>query len=154
MSELTKKQLNILNKFIQIFLPTRGNQRKNSGNELDYVTATLDKLFIQNFGFNLSRHVILKAFKGLGNAIFEKEANFDYAKKKNRPADIGNLKGKTVGVGNIIEAPFTYIDISSDTIRHLMKTTAQLPENTNTQSLDKIEKLKSGIQEFKDQIAL
>ena len=152
MSNLTTTQLNILDKFIQEFLPARGNKRKNSGNELDYVTTALDKVFKQNFGFNLTRHIVLKAFKNLGYTVFEKEGNIDHDNKTFKPADIGNVKNKTVGLGLIIEAPFTYIDISADTIRHFMKTTAQLPESTNSKTLNKTEKMKREIQQFKNQL--
>jgi hypothetical protein len=57
MNGFTKEQINILDNFIQEFLPPRGNKRKNSGNELDYVTTTLDRVFKQNFGFNLNQRL-------------------------------------------------------------------------------------------------
>ena len=150
MNNLTKEQTNILDNFIQDFLPPRGNKRKNSGNELDYVTTALDKVFKQNFGFNLNRQIILNAFEILGYDTFEKEGNIDHENKTFKPANNGNVKTKIVESGNFqIEAPFTYIDISADTIRHLMKTTAQLPENTNSKTVQKTEELKNKIQKFK-----
>jgi len=47
---LNEEQQQLLDKFIESFLPKRGNKRKNSGNELDYVSNTLDKLFKREFG--------------------------------------------------------------------------------------------------------
>ena len=150
MNNLTKRQINILDNFIREFLPPRGNKRKNSGNEMDYVTTALDKVFKQNFGFNLDRHILLNAFEILGYDIFEKEGNIDHENKTFKPANNGNVKTKIVGVGNFkIEAPFTYIDISAVTIRYLMKTTAQLPENTNSDTFPKTKELKIKIQKIK-----
>lgn len=148
MIDLTTEQSSILDKFIQEFLPMRGNKRKNSGNELDYVTTTLDKVFKQNFGFNLTRQIILKAFTRLGYSVFEKEGIMDFDNKTFKPATSGNIKYKIPGPRQPSEAPFTHIDISADTIRHLMKTTAQLSENTNSETLHKTEKLKADIQVF------
>lgn len=38
--QLDKNQKEILNAFIEQFLPKRGTKRKNSGNEMEYIATT------------------------------------------------------------------------------------------------------------------
>lgn len=87
---MDKNQKILLENFIVEFLPPTGTQRKNSGNELDYITRTLDKVFIQNFGFNLSKFEITNCFSRLGYQIFDKKGIFDYETKKIKPTNTHN----------------------------------------------------------------
>lgn len=148
MKELNKKQLDLLETFINSFLPKRGNKRKNLGNELDYVTTTLNKIFIQNFGFNLNRCQILEIFKKMGYEIFEVNSTWDAEEKVYKPSKNGN-SWKIVGFSQIKESPYTYIDISSTIIRELMRTTMNLPEHTNSERVKNTEMLKQKIADFK-----
>lgn len=81
---MTENQKKLLENFIVKFLPKTRNQRKYSGNELDYITRTLNKVFIQNFSFNLSKQEIVYCFFKLGYEIFDKNGCFDLNTKKQR----------------------------------------------------------------------
>jgi hypothetical protein len=63
---MKNNQKKLLENFIIEFLPPTENKIKRSGNELEYITRTLDKLFIQNFSFNLSKTEITESFSRLG----------------------------------------------------------------------------------------
>ncbi len=152
MNKLNPEQWSILKQFIQKFLPQRGNKRKNSGNELDYVSITLNRVFIQHFGFNLERYEVIDAFEELGYQTFEREEEIDYDAKTSRPVINGTNKIKKIGVGNRLEAPFTFIDISAKTVRNLMRATATLPETTNPQKSYEVEKLKRELEGFKQSL--
>lgn len=79
---MNNNQKILLENFIVEFLPPSGTQRKNSGNELDYITRTLHKVFIQNFGFKLTKEEVAYCFFKLGYEIFDKNGCFDSTTKK------------------------------------------------------------------------
>ena len=77
----------LLENFIVQFLAPTRTQRKYSGNELDYITRTLDKVFLQNFGFNLKKEEIAYCFFKIGYQIFNKNGVFDSNTKKTKPTN-------------------------------------------------------------------
>lgn len=135
-----KKQ--ILKKFIIEFLPQTNNERKYSGNELEYITRTLDKVFIQNFGFNLTKDEIAYCFFGLGYNIFDKNGAFDLEFKKMSPTSDDNAV-------YLVPNAYTYFNISPKTMRQLMLTTSKLSELTNFKKIKNTEKMKSELKIFK-----
>lgn len=149
---LNKNQENILKSFINNFLPQTKNKRKYSGNELDFIYSTLDRVFIQNFGFNLSRKNIIDIFTDLNYTFFTLNSTWNSDKKEHIPSKNGEIDFKisdnTIGK----EAPFTYININASTMRDLRKTTANLPSNTNLSKHAKIELLKQNIVQFAKEV--
>lgn len=149
---LNKNQENILKSFINNFLPPTKNKRKYSGNELDFIYSTLDRVFIQNFGFNLSRKNIIDIFTDLNYTFFTLNSTWKSDKKEHIPSKNGEIYFKisdnTIGK----EAPFTYININASTMRDLRKTTANLPSNTNLSKYAKIELLKQNIVQFAKEV--
>lgn len=138
-------QKEILENFIVKFLPPTGNQRKYSGNELEYITRTLDKVFIQNFGFNLSKEEVAYCFFKLSYQIFEKNGCFDLNTKKVKTSNADE------GYFFILNC-YTYFNISPKTIRQLMLTTSKLSEITNSVKIDNNEKMKIKLEIFKNKI--
>jgi len=147
-NELNLQQKKILREFIQAFLPATKSKSKKLGNELDYIHTTLDKVFIQNFGFNLPRQIILKTFKELGHSIYTMNGEEDYETREVKPSKNGTIM-KTVGRGKSdLEAYFTFIGISVEAMRYLRRSTATLSPNTNMEKLLETQKLKEEIKEF------
>lgn len=144
-----KTQKLIIEKFLLVFLAPIPSERKNSGNELDYITTTLDRVFKQNFGFNLDRRTIENNFQQLGYKIFHKNQTFDSDKKRYVPSINGEIKGKQVGLGTDIEPQYTYFNIDPKTIRILKRTTATLPESTNNAKFMETELMQKRILDFK-----
>tara|TARA_R110000868_G_C10961540_1_gene768574 strand:- start:2575 stop:2898 length:324 start_codon:yes stop_codon:yes gene_type:complete len=107
---MENNQKKLLENFIIAFLPPTENARKYSGNELVYVTRTLNKLFVQNFGFNISEVEITSCFSRLGYQIFHKTGIVDYENKKIKPAFI-NEANKSQPI------QFFYFNISPKTVR-------------------------------------
>lgn len=142
---MEKNQKKILENFIIKFLPPTRNQRKYSGNELDFITRTLDKVFIQNLGFNLSKFEIIDCFSRLNYQIFNKIGIYDNLSKKIKPAFVNE-------VNNLNLPQFTYFNISPKTIRQLMLTTSKLAESTNSVKFNNIEKMKIKLEIFKNKI--
>ena len=135
----------LLENFILEFLPTTGNQRKYSGNELDYITRTLDIVFLQNFGFNLKKEEIAYCFFKLGYQIFYKNGVFDSNTKKTKPTNEDEGYFLTLDC-------YTYFNISPRTMRQLMLTTTKLSDITNSVKIDNTEKMKIKIEIFKSKI--
>jgi len=148
---LDDKQKKILKAFLATFLPPTKSKRKNTANELDYIHTTLDRLFKQQFGFNLSRQSIVDTFAELGHTAYPMKSSYDYDTKKTKPTTKGEWTYKSVN-GSKPEAPFTFFDISADTVRHLRKATMTLPSKTSPDKLEKTEKLKDKMQEFRQAI--
>lgn len=142
---MKNNQKKLFENFIIEFLPPTGSKRKYSGNELDYITRTLDKLFSQNFSFNLSKTEITECFSRLGYQIFDKIGIIDYENKKIKPAFI-NDSNKSLPI------KFIYFEISPKTMRQLMLATRKLSEITNSEKIDKNEKMKIKIEIFKNKI--
>ncbi|MEZ7498189.1 hypothetical protein QO200_05490 [Flavobacterium sp. Arc3] len=142
---MEKNKKKLLENFIIEFLPPTGNKRKYSGNELDYITRTLDKVFIQNFGFNLSKEEIADCFSRLNYEIFDKIGILDYEKKRIKPAFIDESNTS-------LPIQFIYFEISPKTMRQLMLTTSQLSEITNSKKTDDTEKMKIKLELFKNKI--
>jgi hypothetical protein len=142
---MENNQKKILENFIVEFLPPTGNQRKNSGNELEYITRTLDRVFLQKFGFNLSEIEITYCFSMLGYQIFNKIGIVDYENKKIKPAFI-NETNKSQPI------QFSYFDISPKTMRQFMLTTSKLSEITNLKKIENTEKMKIKLEIFKNKI--
>jgi hypothetical protein len=139
---MEKNQKKILENFIIEFLPPTESKRKYSGNELDYITRTLDKVLIQNFAFNLSKFEIADCFFELGYQIFYKNGVFDSTTKKIK------LTNEDAGYFLILNC-FTYFNISPKSMRQLMLTTSKLSEITNCRKIHNTEKMIIKIDLFK-----
>lgn len=149
MSKLSNNQKLILKKFILHFLPKRGNKRKYTTNEINYIQRTLDKVFIQNFGFNLSSEDILDEFQELGYTIFTKKGLWDNETKIVKAYNEGSLINSAEGYSGY-DASFIYIDIDQATIKQLMISTATLQPNTSQIKLKKEEEMKKELHFFKE----
>lgn len=137
---LTANQEAIVKAFIQKFLPKRGNKRKHSGNELEYVTSVLNRITKQQFGFNLTRKNVLKCFEEMQYDIFTRNGDWDSKNKKMIPS----AKGDTTRMGDaysLYDAMFIYIDVEALVVRELKLGTAKLPPNAS----DETRKLKHEI---------
>lgn len=139
---MENNQKKILENFIIEFLPPTGTKRKYSGNELDYITRTLDKIFIRNFAFNLSKFEIANCFFKLGYQIFDKDGYLDLNTKKTKPTIINERYFLSLNC-------YTYFDIKPKSMRQLMLTASKLSEITNSQKIDEIEKMKFKLEIFK-----
>lgn len=136
----------LIENFIVEFLPPTGTQRKYSGNELDYITRTLDKVFLRNFGFNLTKEEIAYCFFKLGYQIFDKNGVFDSNTKKIKPTNEDEGYFLTLDC-------FTYFNISPKSMRQLMLTTSKLSEITNSVKIDVTEKMKIKLEKFKNKMS-
>ena len=139
---MENNQKKLLENFIIEFLPPTGNQRKHSGNELEYITRTLDKVFIQTFGFNLSKEEIAYCFFKLGYQIFDKNGVFDSNTKKTKPTIINESYFLSLNC-------YTYFDIRPKSMRQLMLITSKLSKITNSEKIDETKKMKIKIENFK-----
>lgn len=148
MSKLNDHEKIILKEFIIHFLPKRGNNRKYSTNEIGYVQRALDKVFIKNFGFNLSSIEILKEFEELGYTIFTKKGLWDSETKIVKPSVKGNLIDLNNGYSEY-DASFIYIDIDQSIVKQLMISTTGSKPNTSEIKLEKEDKMKKELQSFK-----
>lgn len=145
--QLDKNQKEILNAFIEQFLPKRGTKRKNSGNEMEYIATTLNLVFKKNFGFNLNRQNIIEAFEELNYSIFTKNGEWDSESKNHKPS----IKGNAVRIGDIYSdynAAYIYVDIEPPIVRQLMLTAKTLPENTNQLKVNATNEMKKRIELF------
>ncbi|TAJ49991.1 MAG: hypothetical protein EPO58_14095 [Chitinophagaceae bacterium] len=147
-TELTEAQKNIILTFILKFLPKRGNKRKHSGNELEYVANVIDRIIKQQFGFSLTRKNVLKCFEELQYDIFTRNGDWNSEEKKWVPSK----KGDIVRMGDAFSdynAAFIYIDIDATIVRDLKLATFTLPPNASEEKrLDKT-KLDEQIKLFK-----
>lgn len=150
--KLESKQEKILESFIFTFFEPTRTKRKNSGNELDYISTTLDKIFKQNFGFNLNRRQIENAYKKLGYQIFYKNGIYNSETKKSSPKKNGEINLKISGFQSGIESPYTYFDIDPKIVRTLMRTISKLSETTNISKHYEVESMRKKILEFKNEI--
>lgn len=140
-NHLKPSEQNILVSFVKVFLPPTGSKRKNSGNEIDYLSKTLDKVFVQRFGINISQNATLDLFKSLPDyLLFEVDGELDLKDKIIKHSKSG------------FPSYFTYIDVSPKAVRLLRKTTAKLPDNTNSSKVAEVEELIRQVEEFKSQI--
>lgn len=142
---MDKNQKILLENFILEFLPPTGNQRKYSGNELDYITRTLAKVFIQKFGFKLTKEEVAYCFFKLGYQIFDKNGVFDSNTKKIKPTNEDEGRFLTLDC-------FTYFNISPKSMRQLMLTTSKLSEIINSEKFSNTEKMKFKLEKFKNKI--
>jgi hypothetical protein len=140
---MKNNQKKLLENFIIEFLPPTENKIKRSGNELEYITRTLDKLFIQNFSFNLSKTEITESFSKLGYQIFDKIGIVNYEKKRIKPAFIDESNTS-------LPIQFIYFEICPKTMRQLMLTTSKLSQITNSEKIENIEKMKIKLENFKN----
>jgi hypothetical protein len=147
-NELTSDQQEILESFIKQFLPKRGNKRKNSGNEIDYITTTLNKVFIKDFGFNISRKNILDTFAKLNYDIFNKNGEWKPDVKDYKPSKSGNSIRFDEGYSDY-NASFIYVDISPSIFRQLMLTIFTPPPHTKKEKIIGTEEMKKQIELFK-----
>ena len=145
---MNKVQQETLRNFIRTFLPLTNNKRKSSGNELEYIHSTLDRVCIQQFGFNVSKEEIIDAFTELGYNIYTKKGEWDSDTKIHRPSQ----KGTSIRVDGAYagyNAAYIYFDVKPEDVRLLMKTTAKLPPNTNLDKVSKVHLLQEALQNFK-----
>ena len=131
----TNKQKEILDNFIVEFLPKRGNERKYSTNEIDYVSKAVEWVCMKYFDFKPTPEEVLESFETLGYRFLEK-------KNDNR------LKGELKN-GKKILSKYKYIDVSPILVRNLRLATKSLPPNTKPEKIDEILELKNRINTFK-----
>jgi len=147
--QLNENQKEILIAFIEQFLPKRGTKRKNSGNEMEYITTTLNLVFKKNFGFNLNRPNIIDAFEELNYSIFTKNGEWDSEIKTYKPSITGN----SVRIGDIYSdynAAYVYVDIEPLIVRQLMLTAKTLPVNTNQLKVNATNEMNKRIELFRN----
>lgn len=129
-NSLPPEQAIILASFIKQFLPSTGNKRSHSGNEIHFITTALNRLFRKNFGFHVTADQLLNAFENLGYEIFTKLKN--------------------------VESKFylscTYVDISPATLRELRATTYGTQPIAKQPSLQFKHELQERINSFKNSI--
>lgn len=147
-SKLDKPKRELLQEFIKTFLPQTATKRKNTGNEISYIRTTLDKIFIQHFGFNLTSDDILFAFKDLNYAIFTSKGVWDIENKLVKPSRKGDLI-RYEKVYSDTNASFLYIEVEVSQIRLFRKASASLPLNTGTEKINKTVLLLDQIDQFK-----
>jgi hypothetical protein len=126
----SKSQSLILNSFVRLFLPRTGNKRKNTGNELAYIHSTLDKLFIQHFGFNLCIKDVINVFHVLGYCFYSLKGEWNPENKDIRPSKHGTLVSGNASYQEF-NASFVYIEVKASDVRSLMRLTTVLPSHTN-----------------------
>jgi hypothetical protein len=141
-------QQKLLGDFIKTFLPSTNTKRKNSGNELQYIHSTLDRVCIQQFGFNVTQKETIYAFTELGYNIYTKKSEWNPDTKIYQPSQEGTSV-RLDGVYADFNAAFIYFDVKPEDVRLLMKTTATLPPNTNLDKVAKTHLLKEAIDRFK-----
>ena len=142
---MDNNQEKLLENFIVEFLPPTESQRKYSGNELEYISRTLDKVFIQNFGFNLSKVELTNCFFRLGYQIFYKNGAIDLDCKK-------VIRTSEDNHPFIVKNYYTFFNISPKTVRQLMLNTSKLPEHTNPIKTTDTENMKIKLEIFKSKI--
>lgn len=129
------KQKEVLNNFILEFLPKRGNERKYSTNEIDYVTKTIEWVCMKFFDFRPTEEEVLHSFKMLGYRLLEKK-------------DDNCFKGKRKDGKNIL-TKYMYVDIDSVMVKQLRNVTKKLQPNTGKEKEYKYFLLKNRLEEFK-----
>lgn len=145
-SQLTATQNDIVNSFILKFLPKRGNKRKHSGNELEYVTTAINRIMKQQFGFDVTRKNVLNCFGELQYDIFTRNGNWDSENKKVIPSKKGDL----IRLDDAYtDAMFIYIDVDALAVRELKLGTFKLPPNANAQTIEKKKQLDEQILLFR-----
>lgn len=151
-SNLKETESQILKSFIEYFLPIRGNERKNSGNEIDYVSSTLELVFKKYFGININDIDILKTFENLNYKIFTKNGKWDSEKKMIKPSSGQNLIINSKKVYQNYDVAYIYIDIEPKTVRTLMLTVKELPKNTSQLKVNDVIEMTNRIHLFKNKL--
>lgn len=126
---LSEERQVLLKDFIRTFLPPAKTLRQGTANELHFVWRTLDRIFVQRFGYNLARTHILDACKELGYRMKAMQADYDPETKTERPSSEGETYSGTEGYFQN-EAHYIFLNVDPATVRVLKRTTAQLPKNT------------------------
>lgn len=147
---LDANQQRILEKFIIHFFEPTDHKRKTSGNELDYITKTLNKVFIRNFGFNLDRSMVANTFTSLGYNVFHKNQTYKSDTKKFVPAYKGEIMEISYAPFGETELPYTYYNIDTKVVRHLMLSVCKLDENPSTEKRKENEDLRKQIVDFRE----
>lgn len=147
-NKLDASQAAILSDFITEFLPTTGTKRKYTANEIYYIHETLNRIFMQQFGFKIPFEELKKTFENLGYTIFELKGKLDNESKVLRPSKNGELN-VIRSIDKAFVKGFLFIDVKADTVRYLRKTTATLQPNTNPDKFDKTKVLMEKIENFK-----
>jgi len=148
---LEPHQKDILIKFILTFLPQRGNKRKGSKNEIEYISMTIDRILHQHFSFHIDREHVLNAFEELKYPIFLKKSKWNADKKEHVPSN----QGTYIRLDNVYkdhETAFIYVDIEPSIVGQLRLVTSGLPPHTNKGRQDEKEEMTKRIYLFKQTI--
>lgn len=144
---LSDRQQYILAKFVETFLPKRGNKRKNAGNELEVVQRVLCRIFNKYFGFTLSFGDVFEVFKNLNYNIYDRKGEWDWNKKVLKPSINGD-SSKSLSVGkervDIYErynTGFIYFDIDAYKVRDLARVCVSLPPKTSNEKIAERQRL-------------
>lgn len=132
-TKLNEKQNTIVQSFIRRFLPKRGNKRKHSGNELEYVANVIDRIIKKQFGFNVTRKNVLQCFEELQYNIFTRNGDWNSEEKK----WILSKKSDIVRMGEAYSdyvTMFIYIDVDALVVRKLKLGTAKLTPNASNET--------------------
>ncbi len=149
--KLELHQKEILKKFITTFLLQRGNKRKGSKNEIEYIGTTLDRIFHKYFNFHITIKHVLDAFEELQYPIFLKKSEWDADKKEHIPSNTGTY----IRLDNVYkdyDAFYIYVDIDPVIVGQLRLVTSGLPPQTNKERHDEKVEMTKRIHLFKQTI--
>lgn len=145
-SPLTDNQTIILKNFIQEFLPSTGQKRRYSTNELRYIHATLDRIFKVQFGFNINPEDVLNAFIEMGYHNMTLKGEWKEDLKEIIPSKSG--ESVSGGIYSEYQAGFIYVDVQASTVKDLRRCTIETPNTGLLKSATSVI-LKKNIGDFK-----
>ncbi len=147
--ELSEQNQLVIEEFIKKFLPKRGNKRKNSGNEINYIHKTLDFIFFKNFQFRLTKNHVIDTFQKLGYDIFFKKAKFASNSNSHYP-----IKYLTMGkLRSDFDFDYAHVDIEATQVRLLNATRYHQSTALDKERIISIEQLSAELLLFQNQFS-
>jgi hypothetical protein len=131
--KLLPDQEYILEKFLDEFLPPTENKRKHSGNEINFITNSLNRVFVGEFGFRLNNKLLLKAFKTKGYSVFNLSSRWDVEAKDIKP----DFKSREYSD----KPSYTFINVNPTTVRDIKRIFVKLNPIIGLEKMTKKEEM-------------
>lgn len=137
---MTESEKDLLNNFIDEFLPPSGNKRKYQTNTMHSIFSSLQRIFFHHSKIELTWEEVVKAFELKGYEFFTANMRRDDETKREYFTPNQGFKAQ-VGInernGRMKFSDAFYVNISPVRLSELRKCTVSIQPNANAETIEK-----------------
>ncbi|MDO4930064.1 MAG: hypothetical protein Q4E59_02910 [Bacteroidales bacterium] len=137
---------------LKTLLPPVDNRHRNMANEVNYLSTTMNRLLLQQFGFRIEFQTLMDLLRNAGYVFFTRDGLCDPNKRRLKPIKSPTLFPDEVEMAEPTQGrggTFVYVNLSGKVVRTLRCLTIPLPPNMSADKLELLNDVKARLEQFK-----